>query len=248
MRGARLVALATVLEGAAVGAKLLVWPDGDSEGSLGDAGLDAAVRERAQTLLRELRSEQATYPTAAGPVRVFTDVAQPPPRLYVVGAAHTAIPLVTFARILGFHTVVTDARAAFATRERFAHADELIVRWPADVLAAAGLDGGSYIVVLTHDPKIDNPALAVAVASPARYVGALGARRTHATRVAALRELGVRDEQIARIHAPIGLAIGARRPEEIAVSIIAEIVSVMNKPNSQPGASHEHAGDSRKTA
>lgn len=243
VRSARLVALATVLEGAAVGAKLLVWPDGGREGSLGDAALDAAVQERAMTLLRELRCEQGAFPTAAGPVRVFVDVEQPPPRLFVVGAVHTAIPLVTFARVLGFHTIVVDARAAFATRERFGHADELIVRWPADVLAAAELDAGSYVVVLTHDPKIDNPALAVAVASPARYVGALGARRTHARRVAALREVGVGDEQLARIRAPIGLAIGARRPEEIAVSIIAEIVAVMNKPNSYSGASHEHAGD-----
>lgn len=230
VRSARLVALATVLEGPALGAKLLVWPDGSSEGTLGDAGLDAAVRDRALALLRELRSEQGSYATAGGLVRVFVDVALPPPRLIVVGAVHTAIPLVTFGRVLGFYTVVVDARAAFATPARFGHADELIVRWPADVLAEAGLDEGSYVVVLTHDPKIDNPALAVALASPARYVGALGARRTHVRRVEALRELGVPDERIARIHAPIGLAIGARRPEEIAVSIIAEIVAVMNKP------------------
>jgi len=141
---------------------------------------------------------------------------------------HIAAALVTYANVLGFRTVVLDARTAFATPERFAHAAELIARWPADALAAQNLDEGSCVVVLTHDEKIDNPALAVALRSPARYVGALGSRKTHAKRVAALRELGLGDAEIARIHAPIGLPIAARRPEEIALSIMAEIVAVVN--------------------
>ena len=211
-----------------IGARLLVRPDGGSSGTLGDATLDAAARTRALVCLAALRSERVTVASAAGPVELFIDVQPPQPRLFIVGAVHIAAALVTYANVLGFRTVVLDARTAFATPERFAHAAELIARWPADALAAQSLDEGSCVVVLTHDEKIDNPALAVALRSPARYVGALGSRKTHAWRVAALRELGLNDAQLARIHAPIGLPIAARRPEEIALSIMAEIVAVVN--------------------
>jgi xanthine dehydrogenase accessory factor len=119
-----------------------------------------------------------------------------------------------------------DARSVFATPERFAHADELILRWPAKALAEMKLDESSYVVVLTHDEKLDNPALKIALESPARYIGALGSPKTHAKRIARLKAEGVSDEQLQRIHAPIGLDIGAERPEEIALSIMAEIVAV----------------------
>ena len=228
VRLGRLVALATVLTGLAIGAKIRIQAGGESSGTLEDGALTAAVQARAASCLAALQSERVTLESAAGPVEVFIDVQPPQPRLFIVGAVHIAAALVTYANVLGFRTVVLDARTAFATPERFAHAAELIARWPADALAAQNLDEGSCVVVLTHDEKIDNPALAVALRSPARYVGALGSRKTHAKRVAALRELGLGDAEIARIHAPIGLPIAARRPEEIALSIMAEIVAVVN--------------------
>jgi xanthine dehydrogenase accessory factor len=144
--------------------------------------------------------------------------------MFIVGAVHIAIPLVTFAKTLGFRTVVVDARGAFATPERFAHADELIMAWPDEALEGK-LHSNSAVVLLTHDPKLDDPALKIALPSPARYVGALGSPRTHAKRLDRLREDGVPEEQLARLHAPIGLKIGANTPEEIAVSIIAEVVA-----------------------
>lgn len=229
MRAGRLVALVTVLGGPTIGAKILVRPGGNVTGTLGDAALDNAVQTQAAACLAALRSERVTVQGVAGPVDLFIDVQPPQPRLFIVGAVHIAAALVTYANVLGFRTIVLDARSAFTTPDRFAHAAELITRWPADTLAEQGLDEGSYVVVLTHDDKIDNPALAVALHSPARYIGALGSRKTHARRVAALRELGLSDAQLARIHAPIGLPIPARRPEEIALSIMAEIVAVMNE-------------------
>lgn len=228
VRAGRLVAMATALTGPALGAKMLIWPDGRVSDSPGEPAFDIAVRERAASCFASLRPERLTVATAAGPVELFIDVQPPPPRLWIVGAVHIAAALVTYARTLGFYTVVIDPRTAFATLGRFPHADELIPRWPDAVFAEAGLDENACVVVLTHDEKIDNPALVMALRSPARYIGALGSRRTHAKRVAALKALGVEDTQIARIHAPVGLDIGAQRPEEIALAIMAEIVAVMN--------------------
>jgi xanthine dehydrogenase accessory factor len=224
----KLVALATIIAGPGLGNKLLLWPKGEVLGTLGTPELDTEVRTRAATLLAAQRTERFTLPSAAGAVEVFVEVHAPPPKLIIVGAVHIAIPLVTFGKALGFYTVVLDARSAFATPERFGHADQLIIQWPADALPAIGIDEATCIVVLTHDEKIDNPALAIALRSPARYIGALGSKKTHARRVAALKEEGITDAEIARLHAPIGLEIGARRPEEIAVAIIAQIVAVAN--------------------
>lgn len=224
----RLVGLATILAGPGIGNKLLVWPTGETQGDLGTAELNHSVVERAKSALAAQQTERFTLTTAAGDIDIFLEIQAPLPKLIIIGAVHIAIPLVTFGKTLGFRTIVLDARAAFATPERFGHADELLIQWPADALPTLGIDEATYIVVLTHDEKIDNPALVVALTSPARYVGALGSKKTHARRVAALQEAGLTQEQIARIHAPIGLHIGARRPEEIAVSIIAQIVVVMN--------------------
>ncbi|MDM8532897.1 XdhC/CoxI family protein [Anaerolineales bacterium HSG25] len=159
-------------------------------------------------------------------VTVFVDVYPPRLKLIMVGAVHIAIPLTSFAKTLGFQTIIIDARAMFATPERFPHADQLIVQWPDEALTSMTIDEATYIVTLTHDEKLDNPALAVAVNSRARYIGALGARTTHAKRVTALKAQGISEEALARIHAPIGLNIGAVGPEEIAMSIMAEIVAV----------------------
>lgn len=228
------VATATVIGGVAgAGAKMLVRTDGGVLGALGaDLPHEQIVRDALAMLGRGENGVQ-TYATAAGDVEVFVETFPPPPTLWVVGAVHIAIPLVTFARVLGFRTVVIDARGAFATPERFAHADELIAEWPDEVLEGK-LTSNSYVVLLTHDPKLDDPAIKVALPSPARYIGALGSPKTHASRLERLRAEGVPAEQLARLHAPIGIKIGGRTPEEIAISIIAEIVAVKN--NSAPFA------------
>ena len=222
----KLVALATQISGPNVGAKLLVWPDGNTVGDLGATTLNEQTIVRAQALMTDQRSERIIVETADEPVEIFIDVQVPPRKLIVVGAVHIAIHLITFANSLGYHTTVVDARSAFATSERFPHVDNLITQWPADALTELGIDESTVIVVLTHDEKLDNPALDVAIRSPARYIGALGSQKTHGRRVNALKEMGATNEQIARIHAPIGLDIGAKGPEEIAVSIMAEIVAV----------------------
>lgn len=224
----RLVGLATILAGPGIGNKLLIWPTGETQGDLGTADLNGSVVARAKEAFAAQQTTRFTLTTVAGEVDIFLEVQVPLPKLIIIGAVHMAIPLVTFGKTLGFRTIVLDARAAFATPDRFSHADELLIQWPADALPALDIDEATYIVVLTHDEKIDNPALAVALTSPARYVGALGSRKTHARRMEALQAAGLTAEQIARIRAPIGINIGARRPEEIAVSIIAEIVAVMN--------------------
>lgn len=222
----RLVTSATVIAGDHLGASMLFWPDGTVMGDLGVDGLTAEVTRRAQELMQEQSTTRFSLDVAGATCEIFVQVYVPPHKLIVVGAVHIAIYLVTFANSLGFDTIVVDSRSAFATPERFPHVDRLVTQWPADALTELGIDESTCIVVLTHDEKLDNPALEVAVRSPARYIGALGSKRTHAKRVSALTEEGVTDEQIARIHAPIGLDLGGRKPEEIAVSIIAEIVKV----------------------
>jgi xanthine dehydrogenase accessory factor len=235
-----LVAVATVVVGSGVGRKLLIWPDGRTAGGLGAVALDAQVQDLAGDLLVDHRSARQTLNVAGELVDVFVEVHPPPPRLVVVGAVHIAIPLVTLGNELGFRTIVVDARSAFATEDRFAHADELILKWPSKALEEMELDEASYVVVLTHDEKLDNPALKTALASRARYIGALGSTQTHAGRVEKLLAQGVTEEQLARIHAPIGLELGAERPEEIAVAIIAEIVAVSHGVGSKQPRSMTH--------
>jgi xanthine dehydrogenase accessory factor len=214
------VATATVMAGNMAGAKLLIRADGATIGALRDAAPEAAVIADALAMLSRAESGVRSY----GETEVFIETFAPPPTMFIVGAVHIGIALVTFAKTLGFRTVVIDARGAFATPERFSHADELIHAWPDEVLPGR-LTSNSFVVLLTHDPKLDDPALMVALPSPARYIGALGSPKTHAKRLERLRAAGLPEEQIARLHAPIGLKIGATTPEEIAVSIIAEIVA-----------------------
>jgi len=174
---------------------------------------------------REQMCVQETGWRSFGAVDVFMDVLPPPSRMIVIGAVHIAIPLVTLAKTLGYHTIVIDPREAFATPERFPHVDELITEWPSDALEKLRPDEGTYVVAISHDEKLDNPALKVALAHPARYVGVLGSRKNLGKRFSALRELGVTDEQLARLHAPIGMRLGAISPEEIALSILAGMVA-----------------------
>ena len=222
----RPIALATIVEGSGSGAKLLVDPAGPYLGSLEDPALDEQVREDALRLLDEERNEAREYRTGDMPVTVLVETFPPPPHLIVVGAVHTAIPLTTGAKLLGFGVTIVDPRTTFATRERFPDADDLIVEWPDDALPRLRLDRSTYIAVLTHDPKFDDPAVRIALAHPVRYVGALGSQRTQERRRATLREAGVPEEELQRIYGPIGLPIGARTPAELAISILAEIVAV----------------------
>jgi xanthine dehydrogenase accessory factor len=219
------IAVATLVGGAEpIGAKLLARPNGETLGSLGPSIPQQEIVRDMLAMLARAESGIRAYATPAGDVQVFVETYPPPPTMFIVGAVHIAIPLVTMAKTLGFRTIVVDARGAFATPERFAHADELIMAWPDEALEGK-LNSNSFVVLLTHDPKLDDPALKIALPSPARYVGALGSPKTHAKRLVRLREDGVPEEQLARLHAPIGLKIGADAPEEIAVSIIAEVVA-----------------------
>jgi xanthine dehydrogenase accessory factor len=229
VREARMVSLASVVSGPLAGGRLLIWPDKESHGTLGSESIDRMAVDQAQLLMEVQQSQLVPFDVQGKHSALFVDVQPPPPKLVIVGAVHIAIPLITFAKVLGFHIVVLDARSAFATPERFGHADRLQIGWPADVLPDLGIDESTCFAVLTHDDKIDDPALVYACRSPARYIGALGSKRTHAQRVERLRALGLSDAEIARIRAPIGLDIGARKPEEIAVAILAEIIRETGK-------------------
>jgi xanthine dehydrogenase accessory factor len=158
-------------------------------------------------------------------VAVFIQSFAPPPRMYVFGAIDFASAVARIGKFMGYRVTVCDARAVFATRERFPSADEIVVAWPDEFLKTAPVDGRTVICVLTHDPKFDVPVLKAALATPAGYIGAMGSRRTHNNRTARLKEEGITGEELARISSPIGLDIGSRTPEETAVAIAAEIIA-----------------------
>lgn len=221
----RLSVVATVISGPSVGSKLMLWPDGREVGSLGSAELNQQTRGWMQNQMAVQENSWTTLYPQGEPVEVFADVLVPPAKIIVIGAVHIAIPLVTLAKSLGYYTIVIDPRAVFASHERFPHADELIVEWPSTALEKLHLDEGTYIAALSHDEKLDNPALKIALSSPARYVGVLGARKKIPDRLKALKELGITDEQFSRLHIPIGIGLNAILPEEIALSILAEMVS-----------------------
>ncbi|MEF3274365.1 MAG: XdhC/CoxI family protein [Chloroflexus sp.] len=222
VRSGRPLATVTVLTGDLVGAKLAITPDGHTIGDLGDTWLTSQAVQAAIPLL--VQGETRTVDLTPE-VTVFVESFVPPPTLFMVGGVHISIALAAMAKIVGFRTVVIDAREAFATNERFAHVDELVIAWPDEALAGR-LDARSSVAVLTHDPKLDDPALRVALRSPARYIGALGSPKTHARRLERLAAEGFTQAELARIHGPIGLPIGAKTPEEIALSILAEVVKV----------------------
>ena len=198
------------------------------EGSLGSERLDAAVADDARGLLASGTTGFLQYGVDGerleADLEVFVASYAPPPRMVVFGAIDFAAALARAGKFLGFHVTVCDARAVFATTKRFPDADEVVVDWPHRWLATQELSPRDVVCVLTHDPKFDVPALEVALRTPAGYVGAMGSRRTHDDRLARLREAGLTDSELARLHSPIGLDLGARTPEETAVSIVAEIV------------------------
>ena len=198
--------------------------EGGRVGSI-DAALDDEVAAEAARLLRKGAAGTVAVPWQGEEAEIFIDAFAPPQRLYIVGATQVAIPLAAMAQNLGFRVTVVDARSVFATKERFPDADELLRDWPDKALAGRGLDEHSHVVILTHDPKFDLPVLEIALRSRAAYIGAMGSRKTHAGRLEHLRGQGFSEADLDRIKAPIGLDIGGRAPEEIALAILAEIVA-----------------------
>lgn len=218
----RLGAVATVVEGAEFGAKAVIDFDaGYVAGELPEA-VAADVLADAKALMEHEQSRTLSY----GDSEVFIETVPPPPHLVVFGAVHIAQPLSTMARQLGFHVTISDARSAFTTPERFPDADRVLVGWPDDLKDEIELDRRTYVVLLSHDARFEDPVLPWILESPVRYVGAMGSRKTSATRVAKLQGLGYSDEQIARIHGPVGIDIGAETPAETAISILAEMIQV----------------------
>lgn len=184
------------------------------------------VRDGALAALRRESAGTITLDTPGGPVSVFLEVFPRSPRLVIFGGVHIAVALVPLARALGYRTIVADGRPAFLTRERFPDADALILAWPEEAFERIGLDASCYVCVLSHDPKFDEPALQIALRSRARYIGAIGSRKTQASRRERLREAGFSEEEIARVHGPIGLELGGRGPAETALAILAEMTAV----------------------
>ncbi len=189
---------------------------------------EVAVDPLKDVLEKHLRSGKSGMEEAGG-ARVFLTVHVPPPRLVITGAVHISQALAPMARLLGYDVTIVDPRTAFATVERFPEV-KVIAEWPDVALPPLGIDRYTAFVALTHDPKIDDPALLHALARDCFYIGALGSKKTHARRVGRLKEQGMTDADIARIHSPIGLAIGAVSPAEIAVAIMAEITARLRLP------------------
>ena len=224
------VACATVVDGPApAGAARLVFAE-ETFGSLGREGLDAAVTDDARGLLAQGQTATRHY----GPngqrrrddVSVFVAAYTPPPRMLVFGAIDYAAAVARVGALLGYRVTVCDAREVFATTARFPFADEVVVDWPHRYLAATEVDARTVICVLTHDPKFDVPLLELALRTDAAYIGAMGSRRTHEDRLARLRERGLSEAELGRLRSPIGLDLGARTPEETAVSVAAEIIQL----------------------
>ena len=218
----RMVVLATNLKS---GHQKLIYPFEHNEDSSVSADLLSAASQAA------LADRGRIVETPDGDI--FLNVFNPPLRMIIVGAVHISQPLSVMAREAGYQVTVVDPRRAFATPERFPDMD-LRIEWPDEALQSLGLDHRTAVVSLTHDPKLDDPALVEAVNSEAFYIGALGSNKNHGKRVARLRERDIPDALIARIHGPIGLDIGAKSPSEIAVSILAEVTQALRRPPSQP--------------
>ena len=236
-------ALATVVDGPGVGQKLLVrrtHRDGhEGDGTLGDDDLDRVVTRDAYGEWSAGRSGVRHYgergEARENAVSVFIESFAAPPRMLVFGAVDFTAALVRVAKVLGYRITVCDAREVFATRQRFPLADEVVVDWPDRLLAQVGPDlrRRDAVCVLTHDVKFDVPAIVGALATAVGYIGVMGARRTYADRLGRLREAGVTDEAIARLRSPIGLDIGARTPEETAISIVSEIIALRTGRSAQ---------------
>ena len=227
------VALATVVEGPGTGAKMLVRPVGSSTvGSLGGVGLDRAVERDARGELAAGRSGIRRY-SEQGEIRgqevsVFVESFAPPPRMVIFGAVDFTAALARVAKVLGYRVTVCDARAVFATPQRFPMADEVVVSWPDRLLDEIGSELGprDAVCVLTHDAKFDVPAITTALSTDVGYIGVMGSRRTHEDRTARLLDAGLTGQELTRLRSPVGLDIGAATPEETAISIVSEIIAL----------------------
>ncbi len=225
-------AVATVIgpeDSELLGRKLFVGLDGDTSGGL-SVELDGPVAALAAEQMWVERSEQHEL---AG-VSVFLDVTAPAPRLLILGAVDYTVALCKLARACGWRPYVCDPRTVFATPERFPEAERVIAAWPDEAFAELGLDRATYVAIITHDPKLDDAALQIALRSDAAYVGAMGSRRAQETRRTRLLEAGMSEAELDRMAAPIGLDLGATSPEETALSIMAQAVAVRNGRHGGP--------------
>ena len=230
LRAQRPVALATVIEGIGLGNKLLVEPDGTVLGTIGNADIDRVVtRDALGELAAGITSTRHYGPNGEArerDVKVFIESYVLPPQMVIFGAVDFTAALARLAKLLGYRVTVCDARPVFATPRRFPMADEVVNDWPDRLLERIGTELGprDAVCVLTHDTKFDVPAITSALRTDVGYLGAMGSRRTHEQREIRLREAGVDDAGLQRVHSPIGLDLGGRTPEETAVSICAEII------------------------
>jgi len=238
-------AIVTVMEGPGLGSKLLVREDGTRAGGLGDADLEAAADEAARELMWAERSEARKV----GNTLLFVDATFPDPRLVAFGAVDYTTALCKLAAAAGWRPFVCDPRTVFATQERFPEAEMVVAAWPEQAFEAiGGIDRATYVCVLTHDPKLDDAALGIALRSDAAYVGAMGSSRAQEARRERLLAQGFTDDELERLAAPIGLDLGATGPEETALSIMAEVVAVRNGrgggrlTDKQGGRIHEISG------
>jgi xanthine dehydrogenase accessory factor len=223
-------AVATVVEGPAglLAKKLVLASDGASASNLPEP-LAHAAEAAARTAIGDTTSRLVMLSPEGLPCEMFIEAVSPPPTLVMIGGVHIAVALTALARALGYLTVVIDPRETFASAARFPHADVLLSAWPDQGLDQLGLDTSTAVAVLTHDPKFDDPALRHALPSDAFYVGALGSQKTQEKRKRRLLESGLAERDLARLHAPIGLDLKGRSPEEIALAVMAEIVAVRNR-------------------
>jgi xanthine dehydrogenase accessory factor len=223
------VGIATLVNGAGKIGSRIVFTKSDVDGTLGNAGLDHAATADARALLDQGKTKTIKLGVNGerrmDDLSIFVESFAPAPRMIVFGAIDFAAAVARIGKFLGYHVTVCDARALFATKRRFPEADEVIVEWPHRFLPTIDIDERTVICVLTHDPKFDVPVLEIALRTKAGYIGAMGSRRTHEDRLLRLKEIGMTESEIARLRSPIGLDLGARTPEETAVSIAAEIIS-----------------------
>ena len=218
----RLGAVATVVAGPDIGAKAVIdFEQGYVAGALPDE-VAADVASDAVALMDNEQHRTLDY----GDRSVFIETVAPDPHMLVFGAVHIAQPLTTMAHQLGYTSTVVDARAAFTTPERFPDADEVVLGWPEDVLDQLTIDRRTYVVILAHDARYEDPVFPVLKEQPVRYIGAMGSRRTHRARRERLMAAGWSEAEVDRIHGPVGLDIGAETPAEVAVSILAEMTQV----------------------
>jgi len=223
----RAVALATIVAGRrGLGRKLLIFRDGSHSGGFGVAELNRQVVEDAIDLLGAERADTIHYDLPLGAFDVFIDVYPSPKQIIIVGASHAAGPLSRLGKLMGYRVIVTDARAAFAQPGRYPEADAVLKGWPQDILPGLRFDESTYLVLLSHDPKFDEPTLHHALPTPIPYIGAIGSRKTQRERFDRLRGEGFSEEQLTRIYGPVGLDLGGNTPEETALGIMAEITSV----------------------